>query len=1149
MDYEHLFVERDLPHFFWYNNTNEIEQKGAPGMFVPLQVLSTYSLLQSTNRIDDLVQTAKDRGYTALALTDKNVMYGEVAFYNACQKAGIKPLLGLTLSVQGLSDAPQAHDWVFIAKDFTGYQQLMQLSTAYQVAAGPIDLTAQAANLSHLAMIAPLDSEIHQLLGMGDVTAAERVVRQVQGLGADLSLGIAPETPTAVRDAVTQVAEQTQAPLVALSPIEYLDRDDHFAVTVLRAIDAGATLSDPVAEQQTLGSHWLRPLAEETARFEAAGLNTAVAATATLAAATRVTLKFQQPQLPQFPTPNQQPSQDYLRELCQRGLQRRLTTDAITDSHPYEERLERELGVIHRMGFDDYFLIVWDVMNYAHQAHIQTGPGRGSAAGSLVAYVLAITEVDPLAYDLLFERFLNEERAQMPDIDLDIPDNRREQVLQYVHDKYGHSRVAQIITFGTLATKAALRDVGRVLGMPPYTLSEWSAAIPPQLHITLKEAYDQSQRLRNLVADSDKNQLLFETAQKLEGLPRHYSTHAAGIVLSQGPLTELVPLQPGSEDLLMTQYPKDTVEAVGLLKMDFLGLRNLSILANTLALVKKQTGQTLDVNQLDLNDPATLALFAQGETNGVFQFESAGIKRVLRQLKPDSFELVAAVNALYRPGPMENIETFIKRKDGQEPVTFAAPALKPILGPTYGVLVYQEQVMQVASVMGGFTLGEADLLRRAMSKKKKQTMDAMQKKFVSGAQQLGYAPEVAQQVFAYMDRFANYGFNRSHAVAYSKLAFQLAYLKAHYPAPFYAALMNSVINVPVKTKAYLTEAKRHGVAVLPPDINDSTAYFNLQGTAVIFGLSSIKGVRRDFLREVLADRHENGPFKDLRQFLQRIDGKYRKTDLLNALVYAGAFDHFGHNRAELIAALPEFISTVELSGDNVELFAALAPKIKPLPDLDLMTKLTNEEAVLGAYLSGHPVAQYHDLAQQLHATTVSELTENSRVSVILYVTKIRTIRTKRGEPMAFVTGSDETADVSVTIFPNQFRQVSTWLKTDQVIVVRGKVEQQRGLQIVGDQVTLAQDIPLRATKSQAATLPAGPRWFIRVDAQHDDRQIATQLAHLLTANTGDVPVIVYQPQTDTKRVLPKTQWLRGDANLQATLEQLMGAGNVILQNG
>lgn len=1116
-------------------------KKGGSGVFVPLQVLSTYSLLQSTNRIDELVQMAKDRGYTALALTDKNVMYGSVAFYNACQRIGIKPLLGLTLTAQGLTTTGDGMDWVLIAQDFTGYQQLMQLTTAYQVGQAPVDLKQQAAQLSHLSIIAPLDSEVHQLLQAGDVAAAERVVQTLQKLaGHTIYLGTAPEQSVALQDQVQTVAQATGATPVALAPVDYLNREDHFAVTVLRAIDAGATIDDPTAAQQELGQHWLRPIAEQTARFASQPLAAAAAATGELADQTAVTLQFKQPELPQFPTPQGQASVDYLRTLCTQGLAARLSGQANVDRQAYQDRLDRELGVIHRMGFDDYFLIVWDVMNYAHRAHIQTGPGRGSAAGSLVAYVLAITEVDPLTYHLLFERFLNEERAQMPDIDLDIPDDRRGDVLQYVHDKYGHTRVAQIITFGTLAAKAALRDVGRVLGVPPYEMSDWSAAIPNQLHITLKAAYDQSQRLRNLVADSDRNRLLFTTARELEGLPRNYSTHAAGIVLSQGDLTQLVPLQPGSEDLLMTQYPKDTVEAVGLLKMDFLGLRNLSILANALKLVKKQVGQTLDLNAIDLNDPATLKLFAQGETNGVFQFESAGIKRVLRQLQPDSFELVAAVNALYRPGPMENIDTFVRRKRGQEPVSYPADALKPILGPTYGILVYQEQVMQVASVMGGFTLGQADLLRRAMSKKKKATMDAMQRQFVSGAQQRGYSVEVAQRVFAYIDRFANYGFNRSHAVAYSKLAFQLAYLKAHYPGPFYAALLNSVINVPVKTKLYLTEAKRHGVAILPPDINHSTAYFNLQKDAIIFGLSSIKGVRRDFLRDVLADRHENGPYQNLHQFLERIDPKYRKADLLNALVYAGAFDHFGYNRAELIAAIPEFLSSVELSGSNVELFAALAPKVKSHPDLDLMTKLAKEEAVLGAYLSGHPVAQYHDLAVRLHAQPVSELATVNRATLVVYVTDIRTIRTKRGEPMAFLTASDESADVRITVFPNQYRRAAEWLATDQVVVVRGKVERERGLQVVADQLEMA---------PAPTQLPAGARWFVRVDAAHDDRQVAQQLAQFLTDHGGPVPVIVYQPQTDRKRVLPQQQWLRADTQLKPLLEQLMGQGNVVFENG
>ncbi|WP_125572879.1 DNA polymerase III subunit alpha [Levilactobacillus huananensis] len=1114
-------------------------------MFVPLQVISTYSLLQSTNRINELVQTAKERGYTTLAITDRNVMYGVVAFYNACRQAGIKPILGLTLTVQVPGNESGA-DLVVLARDFTGYQQLMQLSTAYQVTSAPVDLTQQRANLTHLKAIVPLNGEAPQLVVNGDRTAASESLDRLQRLftPANVSLGISADQSEETRLTLQQLSQAVGMPLVGLAPVEYLNQDDHFAVTVLRAIDAGATITDIPTEQATLGTHWLRPVADQQARFAAVGLEAAASATVALAEDCDVTLKFQQPQLPQFPTPDQQPSQDYLRALCDQGLQRRLQASGTTDDHPYRERLDHELSVIHRMGFDDYFLIVWDIMNFAHRAHIQTGPGRGSAAGSLVAYVLAITEVDPLAYNLLFERFLNEERAQMPDIDLDIPDDRREQVLQYVHGKYGHTRVAQIITFGTLAAKAALRDVGRTLGMAPYQMSDWSAAIPNQLHITLHAAYDQSQRLKNLVADSPENRLLFETACKVEGLPRHYSTHAAGIVLSQGPLTDVVPLQPGAEDLLMTQYPKDTVEAVGLLKMDLLGLRNLSILANALALVKQQTGKVFDLDQIDLNDGKTLTLFAQGETNGVFQFESSGIKRVLRQLKPNSFELVAAVNALYRPGPMENIETFINRKDGKEPVKYAAPALKPILGPTYGVLVYQEQVMQVAAVMGGFSLGEADLLRRAMSKKKKATMDAMQKKFVAGAQKLGYDIATAQQVFAYMDRFANYGFNRSHAVAYSKLAFQLAYLKAHYPGPFYAALMNSVVNVPDKTKLYLAEAKRHGVTVLPPDINHSAAYFSLQQQAILFGLSSIKGVRRDFLRAILADRKAQGPFRDLHQFLERIEAKYRKEDLLDALVYAGAFDHFGYNRAELIAALPEFLSTVELSGDNVELFAALAPKVKRQPDFDLMTKLHHEEQVLGAYLSGHPVEQYRQLGEKRHAVPISDLIVDSRVTVIVYVTKIRTIRTKRGEPMAFVTGSDETGEISLTVFPNQFRIVSEWLAPNQVILVTGKVEQQRGLQIVVNRLERPE-----AEVAPTTTLPKGPCWYIRVDSEHDQRPIAKQLGQFIKSNPGKVPVIIYQAQTDQKRILPNEQWLSDENAVMTGLMSLMGEKNVILRNG
>ncbi len=801
-------------------------------VFVPLQVISSYSLLQSTNQLDELVKTAAERGYQALALTDRNVMYGTVAFYQTCLKYKVQPIIGLTADLAGLFATEQTFPMVLLAKNQAGYQHLMAISSFLQTRSDqePVTVAQVQQWLHDLMVILPSESELQYWLDQGQQDNVHQLLTRLGQVVDENSLliGIAPTQSQTVRQLLTKLAADARVKVVALPEVRYLDASDRFAVSVLNAIKDGTTISNLAAAQQQTGQYWLRPAAEYSSLYEDLGLKAAAELTATVADACQLQLKFQHPQLPQFQTPDQQSAKTYLLTQCQTGLTNRLQENHVTDAAPYHQRLDHELDVIDRMGFNDYFLIVWDVMQFTKRAGITTGPGRGSAAGSLVAYVLGITDVDPLEYNLLFERFLNEERAQMPDIDLDIPDNRREEVLEYVHQKYGHERVGQIITFGTLATKQAIRDVGRVFGLRPYELSEWSKTIPSVLHISLKEAYEQSQPLRNLVADSATNKLLFETASKLEGLPRHYSTHAAGIVLSDKPLTDIVPVQNGSETMLMTQYTKDYVEQVGLLKMDFLGLRNLSLLAAALKYVKVQTGHDLNISQINLNDQATLELFQKGDTNGVFQFESSGIKNVLRRLHPDSFELVAAVNALYRPGPMENIDHFIKRRFNQEPVTYPDESLKTILAPTYGIIVYQEQVMQVASAMAGFTLGQADLLRRAMSKKKKATMEAMRKRFIDGAVAQGHETSVAQATFDYIDRFANYGFNRSHAVAYSKMAFELAYLKAHYPAAFFTALLNSVLNNSTKTKLYLMEAKRHQVVVLPPNINYSSSYFRLE---------------------------------------------------------------------------------------------------------------------------------------------------------------------------------------------------------------------------------------------------------------------------------------------------------------------------------
>mgnify|MGYP003361659489 CR=1 FL=1 len=1110
---------------------------------VPLQVMSTFSLLQSTSTVTALVQAAKKQGYQALALTDVDVMYGIVDFYNACRQAQITPILGITLELAGSQLAEQTFKLVVLAKDWAGYQNLMQLSTLKQTAAAetPITLSTILPYLGHLIVMTPAkESELIALLQQDQSSAA---IAWLQSLKKNcdpdsLYLGVSLDQSPALRTTLVSFASDQQLPIVALDPVDYVQATDYFAVSVLRAIESGQQIDQPENLQGISGSHYLRAADELVAAYTQLNLTAALEATTAIAAACQVELVFKKPQLPHFPTPQQLPASQYLRQLCEAGLTERLkaVTTAV-DPAPYHERLQRELQVIDQMGFDDYFLIVWDVMNYAHRADITTGPGRGSAAGSLVAYVLKITDVDPLQYGLLFERFLNAKRANMPDIDLDIPDNKREQVLAYVHDKYGHDRVAQIITFGTLAAKQALRDVGRVFGLSTFEMSDWSAAIPNQLHITLTQAYQDSRRLQNLIADSSKNRLLFETAKRIEGLPRHYSTHAAGVVLSEVPLIEIVPLQAGSETMMMTQYTKDTVEAVGLLKMDFLGLRNLSLLASALHYVQRQTGQVLDITKIDLNDPETLKLFQAGDTSGVFQFESAGIRNVLRKLHPDNFELVAAVNALYRPGPMENIDHFIARKQGREPVTYAAPELQPILGPTYGILVYQEQVMQVAAVMGGFSLGEADLLRRAMSKKKKAVIDEMRQKFIDGAEKQHFTAAVATQVYQYIEQFANYGFNRSHAVAYSKMAFELAYLKVHYSGAFFASLMNSILGNATKLKQYLAEAKQHQVKVVPPDINVSGAYFDWNGRQLTFGLSSIKGLRRDFIASVIAERQANGPFKNLQQLMQRLDPKWLKADLMNALIYAGALDHFGLNRAELLTSVPELMSSAELAGNSMSLFASLAPKIKKQPELPLAERLAKEAEVLGAYVSGHPVESYNWLAQQQQTTSISSLSAEQNVKLLVYITKIRVIRTKRGQQMAFATGSDLSGEIDLTIFPTTYQRLQETLKTDSIVLISGKVEVKRGLQVIVNQWQLATSFPA----------PSG-QLFLRLQPETATPATQRKILTILRQFTGPNPVLIYSSVAHKTVELNSQYWVQDDAKMIGALTSLLGRDNVVMKS-
>ena len=1116
--------------------------------FVPLQVLSSYSLLKSTSQIKQLVASAKDRGYTALAITDENVLYGAFDFYNEAVKQGIKPLIGMTIVFPSEVVADNDQRLVLIAKNYDGYRHLMKITTTIQTLERGETITLdQLSEWFHdLFVILPTDNDLYRLIQSGQADEARVYFEQLAKSVDEQSLliGINPSVDAILRQTMMQLVTQLNTQLIGLSRVGYLNADDHFSVEVLRSIDRGNQMNQPQMLASQQGEHYLKPVADIEREFQTVGLVDAVNLTQVIAGQANVKLESQDTILPKFENDKQLDSFTYLKQLCIEGLKLRAIAPGFTVDD-YRNRLASELKIIHEMGFDDYFLIVGDVIAYAHQHGIITGPGRGSAAGSLVAYSLAITDVDPLQYNLLFERFLNPERVQMPDIDLDIPDDRREEILQYVHDKYGHGRVAQIITFGTLATKQVLRDVGRVFGLSQFEAAEWSKTIPQALHISLEDSYRQSLPLRNLVADNAKNQLIFETAKKLEGLPRHNSTHAAGIVLSQEKLEDLVPLQDGGDGMLMTQFAKDTVEAIGLLKIDFLGLRNLSILDHAVKLVQ-QTNPEFALTQIELNDKKTLELFQNGDTNGVFQFESSGIKNVLTQLHPETFELIVAVNALYRPGPMENIDTFIKRKKGQEPVSYPDESLKDIVGVTYGILVYQEQVMQVASKMASFSYGEADLLRRAMSKKKQSVMDSMRSKFIHGAQDNGYTPEVAERIFDYIDQFANYGFNRSHAVAYSKLAFELAYIKAWYPAAFLISLLNTVNNDAAKIRMYMSEAQKHKVKVDGPNINVSEREFTMQDGHILFGLGDVKGLRRDMIRDVLESRVNDGPFTSLLNFVQRLDSKWQKKELIEPLVYVGAFDGLGNNRAELAEALPKIIDSVELTGSSLSLFEELQPTISERKEFGLEQRLGFEEQYLGAYLSGHPVSQFADAGMRLGVTPVAELANRASVKIFVFVTNVKVIRTKRGEQMAFVSGSDQTGSIEVTVFPNLYKRISALLEKNKILLVDGKVETERRLQVIANQIQDAKTVVVKSNQTKPPTV--SKRWVLRIDAQHENQQTQQNLADFLVSEPGNIPVIIFEQRTDKKLIQPKERWIPDSVGIQSRLVEILGTDNVVLQN-
>lgn len=1091
-------------------------------MQTQLQIFSSFSLLKSPTQIDNLVVAAKERGYQSLALTDINNMYGSVDFYKAAKKQNIKPIIGLTAEVGGLINTDKQYRLVLLAKNHSGYQNLLKLSSSILLDEEHASFDKISDYLNDIFVITSANKS--EILDLNETDIKKYFTQLASYTDKDnIFIGISSSLRTNLTQQM-QLADKFQIPTAFVENIAYINSDQAFATKILEMIDVGDTFDNPLEFSQRQGDFYLRNSEEFDNIYQELNLLDTLDNTQRIAEECNVEIEFKRAELPKFKTPNDESSVDYLQALVVADLKHRFDNDVPKE---YQQRALHELKIINEMGFSDYFLIVWDVIRHAHEKHILTGPGRGSAAGSLVSYALHITDIDPLKYNLLFERFLNPERVSMPDIDLDIPDNRRDELVLYMQEKYGDKHMAQIITFGTLAAKMALRDVGRVFSQNQFDMNKWSNAIPVGLKVSLKTAYNESPKFKELVNQNEVNKLLYDTALKIEGLPRHFSTHAAGIVLGKNDLTDTIALRMGSDGIALTQQTKDNVESLGLLKMDFLGLRNLTILDNAIKNVTKQVGKKLLTEKINLNDEMTLQLFQRGDTDGVFQFESSGIRNVLRKIKPMTFDDVVATNALYRPGPMQNIDSFAARKNHEEPVTYPDESLKNILQSTYGILVYQEQVMQVASTMAGFTLAEADSLRRAMAKKHKNEIDELRNKFISGAIAKGHDQSSAITVYDYIEKFANYGFNKSHSVAYSKVAFWLAYIKVHFASAFFTAVLNSNIQDASKVKKYIQDAKSRKITIVAPNINQSGYVFENSNKQIIFGLTCIKGVRREFAKNILLARQE-GKFTSVLNFLQRIDLKFVKNDNVEPLILSGAFDEFNNNRKELLYDTRDLIESIQLSGNNVSLFDVLNPKKNDVDDYEDFEKLDQEIMYLGTYVSRHPVERYRN--DQL--SYISNLNENIKSKIVGYIKNIRTIRTKKGDQMAFVNVEDESTDISLTIFPEAFKKAQELLVEGDVIYATGKLgrDKRSQLNFVVDEVT-------RPTKN----LTLDNTLFLRVLEELDSDTSRLELAKLLEQYPGNKKTIVFYPKTD-KKILYKVNY---SPELKAKLVKKLGIRNII----
>jgi len=1150
--------------------------------FVHLHLHTDYSLLDGACQIQALVERAVGLGMRALAVTDHGNLFAAVPFHRAATARGLKPIIGCEAYVSQKGrfcrdESDRYNHLVLLCANQKGYRNLIQLVSAgylegfYYKPRMDKDLLARHSE-GLIALSACLRGEVAEALLAENMDEARRVSYQLQDIFGKGNFFLEMqdqglEQEKRINPRLVELSQQTGIPLVATNDSHYLCEDDAPAHDTLLCIQTGRTRGDSKRLRFANNQFYVKS-AEEMSRVFAE-VPEALARTVEIAERCELQLEKVANPFPNFEVPPGETLDSYFEKVARQGFgQRRARLEELAGRgllrrslSEYEERLEREIRTIRQMQFSGYFLIVWDFVRFAKERKIPVGPGRGSAAGSLASYSLGITDLDPLQHNLLFERFLNPERISLPDIDIDFCMNRRGEVIEYVTQKYGRENVAQIITFGTMAAKAALKDVARAMEFPYGEADRIAKLIPNQLNITLAEALKQSPALASLAEREPRVKELIEVAQKLEGMVRHASTHAAGVVISPQPLQQLVPLYKTNKDEIVTQYDMNGLEAIGLLKMDFLGLTTLTVIDDTLRMIGTTRGEQLDLDRIPFDDPATYEIFANGLTSGVFQFESSGMRSILRRYRPTQLEDLTALNALYRPGPLQGgmIDDFIARKHGQKPITYDLPELEEILAETYGVIVYQEQVMQIANRLAGFSLGQADLLRRAMGKKKPQEMAALRDRFVQGAVERGYPEKKVIRVFDLMEQFAGYGFNKSHSAAYAVLAYVTAYLKAHYPVEFMAALLTCETGNTDKIVQYLNECRDRGIAVLPPDVQTGFWHFSPAGEAMRFGLGAIKNVGRNMVDAILAARQDAGRFESIFEFCERVDPHALNKRVLESLLKAGAMDRWDARRSQLFAVIDrameagQKLQRTRESGQHDLFGAAGQPALEPSPLPDVpewpeAQKLTGEKEVLGLYLTGHPLRDYASKLRDLgtvETTRLADLPSQQEVTTAGILASVRTARSKRGEIYATANLEDLKGGIELLVFPEAYRRLSDLLQPDAIVYVKGRVQ-------------IEESSPPRVVVADLALLesvePAlASAVVIRVRLGRPDRpdgkngSIARRLLAIFDEKPGEAMVrLELEREGEFEVLLEPDRRVRPDPEFVARVQEICGKNSVRL---